>query len=235
MGNENSNRLTLTIALTVFMSLFAGANILFATWSNPDAAPPADNVPAPINTSSSIQEKEPGGQIGADIFTARTQIQSDQYCNQDGSVCYTLDELSQGGGGGGGESALCADDDLLVNGDHTCGECRELGGVVESDRSGNIMCRFYTDDSAWCDGNQTFWGCSGNFFLCPEGWSRYEQWSTTVSRTCNQGDYCGPCTTGSHPWSNRQPETCQFFRSSGDDNCFNRGTCVANTYEVGCY
>ena len=205
------------------------SSYLYAQWSDPVAPPPGGAVSAPINTSNSSQFKATGGEIGADRLTALSQMQSDRYCNEAGTDCIDFSDL---GGGGGGTQ--CADDELLVGGNHTCGECRELNGAVELDRDGNYMCRFYTEDSQWCDNFNFFTGCTDGG-ICPRGWSQYEQWSTTVSRTCNQTDYCGPCTTGSHPWSNRGPETCTFYRASGDDNCFNTGTCTASTYEVGCY
>ena len=236
MSTYRSQHLTTVLITAVVCTVFITGNYLHAQWSNPAGQPPMDNIAAPINTSNSSQFKAAGGEIGADRLTARTQVQSNQYCNESGTECYAFSDLGgTGGGSGGGGGVTCADNEFLVGGNHTCGECRELGGMVENDRSGNIMCRFYTADSQWCDNYSLWSGCTDGG-VCPKGWNQYEQWSTTVSRTCNKNDYCGPCTTGSHPWSNRGPETCTFIRASGDDNCiFNRGTCTASTYEVGCY
>jgi len=83
---------------------------------------------------------------------------------------------------------------LLVNNQHTSGECTSAGGTVVSDGTNN-MCRF---NSSSCPS-------SGN-------WQQYNNWSTTSATTvsvasqdsCTTGHLCGPCSvsTGSHAWGN---------------------------------
>lgn len=94
----------LITALSVigFMFIFT---VIHANWSAPTTPPPGANVAAPINTSNSSQFKASGGEIGADFLTARTQVQSDRYCNQAGTECLDFSEL--GGGTGGGTLRPC--------------------------------------------------------------------------------------------------------------------------------
>jgi hypothetical protein len=84
---------------------------------------------------------------------------------------------------------------LLVNSQHSTGNCTNAGGTVVSG-SGNNMCRF-------------------NSSSCPAGWVKYLNWSTTAatqlsitgSTTCPQapnpaGYPACNTATGSHSWNN---------------------------------
>jgi len=79
---------------------------------------------------------------------------------------------------------------LLVNSQHSTGNCTNAGGTVVSG-SGNNICRF-------------------NLSSCPSGWVQYLNWSTTIATAGNTPAYscggatCGACSinTGQHNWSN---------------------------------
>lgn len=105
----------------------------------------------------------------------------------------------------------------LVYGIHSSDQCTNLGGSVVSDSSGNDFCRF----------SQSY---------CPSGWSQYNKWTTTSSKTCSSGWSC-ECTTGSHSWSSTNRETCSYPDA---DKCYdtfsgNYLTCYANIDSIGCY
>jgi len=90
---------------------------------------------------------------------------------------------------------------LLVNSQHSSGNCTSAGGTVVSDGSNN-MCRF-------------------NGSSCPSGWNKYNNWSTTIQTqvwsaaspspcpSYRPNYLCQPCslTTFNHSWSNIEPES----------------------------
>ncbi len=82
---------------------------------------------------------------------------------------------------------------LLVNNTHTSKNCIDAGGTVVSDGTSN-MCRF-------------------NGASCPNTWTMYNNWSTTVSSACgmnSQGVSCW-CTPAVHGWSNEGIASCTAF------------------------
>jgi len=79
--------LTTTLAVcALFAYSFSGAN----EWTSPPNNPPTENVAAPINVSNETQTK--AGNFGAYILGATEAVWSPAYCNEDGTVCYDLDE-----------------------------------------------------------------------------------------------------------------------------------------------
>ena len=79
--------------LPVFAAIILVAGIAYAVWTEPTAAPPGDNVAAPINTSSTAQAK--AGGFTAETLTAAT-VKGTKFCL--GASCITA--WPSGGGGG---------------------------------------------------------------------------------------------------------------------------------------
>jgi hypothetical protein len=132
---------------------------------------------------------------------------------------------------------------LLVNSQHTTGNCASSGGTVIGDGSGNNMCRF-------------------NSSSCPGGWTRYGGWSTTNANTvnspaggCSGWFSCGSCSfsTGGHGWSNNgtvesatscmvawHDATCEGGCNASNQHCAcynygsNGGSCLGGTQESHC-
>jgi hypothetical protein len=105
----------------------------------------------------------------------------------------------------------------LVNNRHTEGNCVGAEGAVVGDGSGNNMCRFSTTS-------------------CPIGWSQYLQWSTTISTRCQGNSLyaCDSCSTGSHAWSNKVAETCDYTNALSGPWC-EYVKCTSTKTYVGCY
>ena len=83
--------------------------------------------------------------------------------------------------------------------------------------------------------------CPGS---CPANWARHGNWTATTAATCRgNSDGCGrrrhdlSCTTGSHAFANRAPETCLFEDRDRDwlIRCSHRTlVCRAGIAEAGC-
>ncbi|MES2966447.1 MAG: thrombospondin type-1 domain-containing protein [Patescibacteria group bacterium] len=72
-------------------------NFMDAQWSGPTGAvPPEQNTPAPINIGGIYQSKL--GDLGA------IRMRAGAYCNADGTICTTADQLGGGGGDDGGDT-----------------------------------------------------------------------------------------------------------------------------------
>jgi hypothetical protein len=144
--------------------------------------------------------------------TSVTQINVSYFCNADGSICATLDELLASDGG-------VASSPLLHGELHTEDQCTATGGTV-IDAGGVNVCQFE--------------GAS-----CPAGWMQYDSWSSTASRTCT-GGRCGytasQCTTGQHTWADRGLETCSYrvYTRCGDSPEHYTATCSATRTQIGC-
>lgn len=100
MTTTKSLRSIITLSLALAVLLGYG---FISAWSAPlnGTVPPANNVPAPIDTSATIQTKMAGGAIGAsDLLSTRTtagqKMMSPLYCNADGSSCLTFDQIFNG-------------------------------------------------------------------------------------------------------------------------------------------
>ncbi|MES2966446.1 MAG: thrombospondin type-1 domain-containing protein [Patescibacteria group bacterium] len=77
-------------------------NFMSAQWTSPTGAAPGNNTPAPINagiSSTTIQSAQ--GYLLFNRFAAVNAVWSPQYCNIDGTVCVSGDELASGGSGSG--------------------------------------------------------------------------------------------------------------------------------------
>ncbi len=61
-------------ALLIITLFFAGVPYIFAAWTGPDAAPPGNNVAAPINISSVDQDKAGGLSLGKLAVNGQVQI-----------------------------------------------------------------------------------------------------------------------------------------------------------------
>ena len=71
--------------LTIALTLALAANFAYGQWANPPANPPAQNVAAPINVSSSNQIKL--GDITAWNQKAGNEMWSNRYCDSSGKNC----------------------------------------------------------------------------------------------------------------------------------------------------
>lgn len=114
----------------------------------------------------------------------------------------------------------------LVNNEHSEKQCVDAGGEVVDDGSGSKFCRFSKNS-------------------CPSGWTWYQKWSETKANTCvgqsdiNPAPDCvADCTTGSHLWSNTNPndEICTYINYVNDPQvlCMNN-TCFPDVTKIGCY
>jgi len=200
----------LTIALTIALA----GNLAYGQWVNPSAVPPGDNPALPINTSVISQIKV--GNLGINEIIAASKVRSDQYCDFDGNNCFTNADIANLIAGNGGEGLD------LVNGLHSSGQCTSLGGIVTDNGSGNLFCRFSESS-------------------CPAGWAQFNNWSTTNNGWRGGWQSCGyeQCNTGSHGWSNRARETCQYpivtGESDGGTCYYTSATVYAGISEIGCY
>ena len=227
--NQNLKTSILTVTIC---AVFITGNYLHAQWSNPTNNPPTANVAAPINTSSSNQFKADGGRIGADQLVAFERARADEYCDLAGDNCFSSalpvcdsDNQALGWDGsswvcnsidGGTSGGLDLD---LVNGLHSSEQCENLGGEVLVDDGGNRFCRFASAS-------------------CPSGWSNYDNWRQTSSRTCSAG-FCS-CRTGGQSWSQHARPSCFYdTRGANDTQCsmglFRAPNCFAAVTRIGCY
>ena len=135
-----------------------------------------------------------------------------EFC--DGSDWMTAGSSDDGSSGGGTPPPT-----YLVNSQHTENQCTALGGTVY-DNGTNTFCRLS--------------GASCTTY----GWAQLNNWSTTANTTCTLSS---SCRTGSHPFSNKVVESCQYFLripgcTSGMCNDIKQyNTCYATRTEVGCY
>jgi len=82
---------------------------------------------------------------------------------------------------------------MLVNKQHTEGDCSRALGTVEPDGAGNNMCRF---------------GSSANpIGTCPSPWREYQSWYTTEERSASNPP-CAIVYSGSHTWANNAVIEC---------------------------
>lgn len=79
---------------------------------------------------------------------------------------------------------------------------------------------------------------------CPDGWTQYGNWSTSVAKRCtgsrSKSPWCNwntSCATGRHSFSDRAAETCRYRNAwTRRLSCKgNYNTCTAKVTEVGCY
>ena len=117
---------------------------------------------------------------------------------------------------------------LLVGGIHTAAQCTNAGGMVVTDAGGSF-CKFTLES-------------------CPGGWTKYQDWSETISNTCSGTQLlslfpfvsavpCGgnSCTTGSHSFADLGVETCQYEQRNSDFSCpSTTTTCTAFQAKTGC-
>ena len=138
-----------------------------------------------------------------------------------------------------------SDQQLLVKGDHSAGDCRKAGGEVVDSDVGASQCRFTRS-------------------TCPSGWNQYKSFCATTDRTCscNGGyEYRGrdtrcttSCSVSAHAWANKIPDCCKVmccyqiihdgycFSCNRCKDCWNFGssackvtTCTAPILQIGCY
>jgi hypothetical protein len=124
-----------------------------------------------------------------------------------------------------------ADDlQILIPSAHTKKDCTGANGQVVPTFSGSagLQCRIP--------------GSS-----CPSGWTQFKNWSSTIASTSPNGCIsCGtapcPCTTGSHEFSDKAPESCDWTYMAPCGNppisCCSTPptrTIYAKIVEIGCY
>ena len=133
---------------------------------------------------------------------------------------------------------------LLVYGAHTLGDCTSAGGTLIDDPDSSMQfCKFTAS-------------------TCPSSWTQYKNWCATNETTHRSSHhntydasgivYCGSCTTTGHDFSNVAPSTCNYeavYSFHGGNACgedwrggagcggSGRYICVgvASKYEIGCY
>lgn len=84
---------------------------------------------------------------------------------------------------------------------------------------------------------------------CPSGWTKNQNWTGTVATTCDGATtICSggtSCTTGSHGWLNKAPETCSYMQERwsaggleaalwGCGNPAVSATCSASINKIAC-
>lgn len=103
------------------LTLFLGVQALIvAAWTGPTAIPPSGNTPAPINVSSTQQNKAGKLGIGTTALIPSNltlgvggRVGATEYCNADGSICTSATSL---GGGSGDITAVTAGTGLIGGG-----------------------------------------------------------------------------------------------------------------------
>jgi len=117
----------------------------------------------------------------------------------------------------------------LYLGQHIESQCTSAAGAVVGTGS-NKFCRF-------------------NLPVCPVGWAKYSNWSSTVVKSATSitaNIYCGAspanwnkgCSTGSHGWSNVARESCQYCGARAvawDIYTASVATIYAQIISMGCY
>lgn len=106
----------------------------------------------------------------ADYSISWEQNRASKFCNVDGSICATIEELLADKTGGGGDT-------WLVNDQHTESGCTGLGGSVVWDGDGSPFCRLSRSS-------------------CPAGRAKYKQWATYTDSTTRR---IAKCTDTSAP------------------------------------
>lgn len=126
----------------------------------------------------------------------------------------------------------------LVNEIHTTNECKGANGIVyEVNESGNkvYFCKFSENS-------------------CPNGWTKYKDWTSTTSNSCNanfigskNGYPCvsqsNSCFSSSHAFSDKTIESCNYYSGGvcygGENTKRVEGlatlSCISNIIEIGCY
>lgn len=168
-----------------------------------------------------------------------TSVRSSSYCDKNGRNCLTVPPSCSGSNkalGWTGSRWVCntvsgsSSSNLdLAKGLHSSAQCSSLWGSV-TNINGNKVCKF-------------------NRSSCPSGWTRWGNWSTTSSKTCNNGvhqDCDGQgwtpvsCTTWGHSWWNTATENCLYISAGIRDgsagcNVTQRSTCWATVTQIACY
>jgi hypothetical protein len=99
-------------------------------------------------------------------------------------------------------------------GTHVSSDCTSKGGTLVDDGT-YLFCKFAASS-------------------CPSGWTQYNNYSTTTSKTCSGIGGCPGCTTANHTWSTAVVETCtaQLKLNFG---CIPDLPCTADITQIGCY
>ncbi len=136
-----------------------------AAWNSPDGTPPADNVAAPINTSSAAQTKAGDLSLGHNINVASDSA-SGRFCLA-GECCATWEECATFGGSGG-SCKLVPISDVLVAG-YDKYRCKD-------------DCTFF-----YCSYN--YYWCPANSCVIGLGGLEYFFWSKASRRLCAGNGY----------------------------------------------
>ncbi len=240
MHRETSYR-SLFLSLTLILLAFFATSLLSA-WTGPTAAPPGNNVAAPINVGSTDQIKDGGLGVNAlAVFGNQILSGSSLYLNfgaNSGSEGYGIRdnggvmEYKDSGGTWTPFSSLTTEEEdevtQLHNGTHDSGDCALAGGTLRAISGGDYLCEFA--------------GSS-----CVAGWTKLSNWSSTQSRSCSGSNSNGcsgatSCSTGNHAFANTAPESCTY-RSSGLEGVGDSPSCGTDSHtcgpatllSVGCY
>jgi len=224
--------------------MVVGISYAQAAWQGPTATPPNANADAPLNVSAIGQSKAGGlilntggalnglivslGRVGIGVSSPTVTLDVNgtiQASNLKATSLVNCDSLSTDSSG----NIICAlppGPTYLVNDVHTTEDCENLtdGGTVTSVGGGEYVCKV-----------------SGS--SCPAGWTKYQEWSTTQSKTCvdtTWGNCPTSCTTGGHTvFSNKSVETCILPHNAPDGQGGCAGgyntLCSASILETGCY
>lgn len=98
----------LAVSVSTVLVFLLVLNYSWADWQTPQANPPNENVPAPVNVGSANQLKydvvngggDGGGndyRFGAKELVALSKVRANQYCNLIGENCKNIDNIGSGG------------------------------------------------------------------------------------------------------------------------------------------
>jgi len=183
-----------------------------AAWNSPDGTPPADNVAAPINTSSAAQTKAGDLSLGHNI-NVTSDSASGRFCLA-GECCATWEECFGGSGGCGCDSWInagcgaggCNADRMYQT--RTCSPsgCDSETRCATDGSCGSAPCAPDCDgkecgddgcggECGSCSGGLTCIG--GDCFDCAQACANQEATCGWISAPFGCGDnYCGDCSSG---------------------------------------
>lgn len=135
-----------------------------------------------------------------------------------------------------GGAWVCEDDESggdytgpLVSGGKSGMDCSASGGTPWEISSGNYVCYFPRNLLV----ETVIFFIPLDDWSCPSGWSAYNNWTKTTTKTCTGGSCGAPtsCNTGGHAFADTARETCTYRYNN--DGCKN-GTCKATMDAMGC-
>lgn len=172
----NKQLLKILPLIIIVAGLFA-YNFMSAQWTGPGQNPPQLNTPAPVNIGGIYQAKT--GDLGA------VRMRAGSYCNADGTICTTADEL--GGGGGGGNTITvggrCFEPALMVT-------CMWNWSGDGNDQSNFITYNLSNPQSACSGSHSSYYRHSMILAQCQAAIVYTYAWQTGAWGYCSDGGNC---------------------------------------------